>query len=248
MPLAAQARGLFPPEKNADMSRAPLCRALFEREVAWPALLAVTGVLMALAATCAFAQTRAKISSPKQGTQVFGYTDDSGVTCLTNLAPNPRINPDFQIIVEGESTEAGPRSSVPPSPELRRWVEEAARSEHVEGALIYAVMAVESGFNANAVSKRGAAGLMQLMPSTASRYGVSNRFDGQSSVLAGAHYLHDLLNVFGNDMTLAIAAYNSGETAVHLYHDQIPPYAETQNYVPRVLAVYRQLGGASQMQ
>ena len=109
-------------------------------------------------------------------------------------------------------------------------------------------MAIESGFNANAVSNKGAAGLMQLMPTTASQYGVANRFDGQSSVRAGAHYLHDLLAIFGNNLSLAVAAYNSGENAVHYYHDRIPPYAETQNYVPRVLALYHQLGGAAKTQ
>jgi hypothetical protein len=216
------------------------------KQRAVPTVLAgLTSALALVTGTCAAAQPRAKVAAATQSTQVFGYTDQDGVTCLTNLAPDPRTNPGYRVIVEAESAQTTPHSTIPPSPELHQWVEEAARREHVDGALIYAVMAVESGFNTKAVSNKGAAGLMQLMPSTALLYGVSNRFDGQSSVFAGARYLHDLLDVFGNNVTLAVAAYNAGENAVHMYHDQVPPFAETQNYVPRVLAVYHQLGGAS---
>jgi soluble lytic murein transglycosylase-like protein len=206
---------------------------------------AVLGTCLLATTACVAAQPRAKVAPTTQSKQVFGYTDQAGVTCLTNLAPDPRTNPGYQVIVEADAPQVVAQSAIPSSPELHQWVAEAARREQIDSALIYAVMAVESGFNTRAVSNKGAAGLMQLMPNTASSYGVSNRFDGQANVFAGAHYLRDLLDVFGNNLTLAIAAYNAGENAVHLYHDQVPPFAETQSYVPRVLAVYRQLGGST---
>ncbi len=110
----------------------------------------------------------------------------------------------------------------------------------LEPALLHAVISVESGYNANAVSKRGAAGLMQLMPETAKRYGVVNVFDPVENVRAGAHYLGDLLKLFDNDLTLALAAYNAGEGAV-LKYGSIPPFRETAAYVPKVVAFYEKL-------
>jgi soluble lytic murein transglycosylase-like protein len=84
-------------------------------------------------------------------------------------------------------------------------------------------------------------GLTQLMPATAQRYGVRNAYDIEQNLNGGAHYLADLLVLFNNDMHLAIAAFNAGEGAVTKYGNQIPPYAETQHYVPAVLAQMRML-------
>jgi soluble lytic murein transglycosylase len=101
---------------------------------------------------------------------------------------------------------------------------------------------VESGFNSHAVSKRGAVGLMQLMPATASRFGVSNPYDARQNVHAGARYLKFLIDRFGHDIRLALAAYNAGEEAVVRNGGQIPPFSETMAYVPRVLKIYKMLG------
>ena len=109
----------------------------------------------------------------------------------------------------------------------------------IEAALLHAVISVESGYNARAVSKRGAAGLMQLMPATARRFGVSDVFDPADNVRAGAQYLTELLKLFDNDIRLALAAYNAGEAAVIKYGRRIPPYRETAAYVPRVVDFYR---------
>jgi soluble lytic murein transglycosylase-like protein len=117
-------------------------------------------------------------------------------------------------------------------------VEKAARTNELEPALIHAVITVESRYNPKAVSRKGASGLMQLMPGTAKRYGVSNVFDPAQNVGAGARYLRDLLKMFNNDLQLALAAYNAGENAV-IRHRKIPPYQETAAYVPKVLAYYR---------
>src|SRR5450432_2399928 len=117
----------------------------------------------------------------------------------------------------------------------------AAFAASVEPNLLRAVIVVESGFNSRAVSKRGAVGLMQLMPATATRFGVSNLFDPRQNVHAGARYLKFLIDRFGQNVRLALAAYNAGEEAVDRNGGQIPPFSETMAYVPRVLKIYRLL-------
>jgi soluble lytic murein transglycosylase-like protein len=120
-------------------------------------------------------------------------------------------------------------------------IEKAAVSAAVEPNLLRAVIVVESGFNSRAVSKKGAVGLMQLMPATASRFGVSNRYDPIQNIRGGAAYLKFLMDRFGHDVRLALAAYNAGEEAVDRNGGQIPPFSETMAYVPRVLKIYRML-------
>ncbi len=104
--------------------------------------------------------------------------------------------------------------------------------------LLHAVITTESYYNPNAVSHAGAVGLMQLMPETAKQYGVSNRRDPQQNIRGGARYLGYLLKLFKDDLPLALAAYNAGETAVKKYGNQIPPYQETRNYVRKVTKYY----------
>jgi len=120
-------------------------------------------------------------------------------------------------------------------------IEHAAVSSALEPNLLRAVIVVESGFNSHAVSKRGAVGLMQLMPATATRFGVSNAYDPRQNVHAGARYLKFLIDRFGKDIRLALAAYNAGEEAVDRNGGQIPPFTETMAYVPRVLKIYKML-------
>lgn len=109
----------------------------------------------------------------------------------------------------------------------------------LDPALLHAIVTVESAYNVRALSPRGAAGLMQLLPETARRYGISDLFDPVQNLTAGARYLRDLLALFKQDLALALAAYNAGENAVIRHGNVIPPYPETQSYVPRVLATYR---------
>lgn len=121
-----------------------------------------------------------------------------------------------------------------------RWrneIDQAARRARVSEALLVAIVMVESGGNHRAVSPAGAHGLAQLMPGTARRYGVGNRFDPAQNLRGGAAYLSDLLNMFEGDLVFALAAYNAGENAV-LRHGGVPPYAETRAYVPRVLSAF----------
>src|ERR1700692_193275 len=124
-------------------------------------------------------------------------------------------------------------------------IEKAAMAASVEANLLRAVIVVESGFNPHAVSRRGAVGLMQLMPATATRFGVSNPYDPRENVPAGARYLKFLINRFGQDVSLALAAYNAGEQAVARNGGRIAPFSETIAYVPRVMEIYRMLRNQS---
>lgn len=119
-------------------------------------------------------------------------------------------------------------------------IDATAQHVAVHPALLRAVIAAESAFDPQAVSAKGAQGLMQLRPATAHRYGVTRPFDPAENVRGGARYLHDLLKRYRNDLELALAAYNAGENAVDRYGGRIPPYPETQQYVPTVLRWYRQ--------
>ncbi|MFQ5993745.1 MAG: lytic transglycosylase domain-containing protein [Acidiferrobacterales bacterium] len=119
-----------------------------------------------------------------------------------------------------------------------RIIRRMARVYDVDAALIKAVMHAESAFNPYARSRKGASGLMQLMPDTAHRYGVSDIYDPVQNVRAGVRYLSELIEQFNNKMHLVLAAYNAGEGAVK-QHKGIPPYAETRKYVKKVLRYKR---------
>ena len=116
----------------------------------------------------------------------------------------------------------------------------AARNDLPE-ALLHALIHAESRYDPWALSPKGAAGLMQLMPDTAREMGVENVWDPAANILGGARYLKQLLRLFDNDLSLALAAYNAGPGAVISRGGTIPPFAETRGYVPRVLERYRRL-------
>lgn len=108
----------------------------------------------------------------------------------------------------------------------------------VDPYLIYCLMSQESGFISGAVSPKGAQGLMQLMPDTAARYGVTNPYDVAQNIKGGTRYLKDLLQMFNGRVDLALAGYNAGEGAVMKFGNAIPPYDETRNYVKLILKRY----------
>jgi soluble lytic murein transglycosylase-like protein len=118
---------------------------------------------------------------------------------------------------------------------FERLIDANARRYGLLPELLHAVIRTESAYNHDAVSPAGAEGLMQLMPGTAARYGVKDSFNPVENVRGGAAYLRDLLDMFDQDLRLALAGYNAGENAVIKYGYRIPPYAETQEYVRRVL-------------
>lgn len=115
---------------------------------------------------------------------------------------------------------------------------ESGNKNGVDPLLLYSVMHQESSFKAHAVSHKGARGLMQLMPGTAIRFGVTNIFDPKQNIEGGARYLRFLTNRFNGDLSLVLAGYNAGEGAVEKYGWRIPPYAETQEYVRRISRRY----------
>jgi len=119
-------------------------------------------------------------------------------------------------------------------PKFTAIVAAKAKKYKVIPELLHAVIEAESAYDPDAVSRAGAVGLMQLMPATAKRFGVTDRTNPSQSVDGGAHYLRVLLDYFDNDLTLAIASYNAGEGAVVKYGRKIPPYPETQKYVVKV--------------
>jgi soluble lytic murein transglycosylase-like protein len=113
-----------------------------------------------------------------------------------------------------------------------------AAQHSIDPYLIYCLMSQESGFTATATSYKGAQGLMQLMPGTAARYGVTNPYDVAQNIMGGTRYLKDLLKMFNGRVDLALAGYNAGEGAVMKYGYTIPPYSETRNYVRLILLRY----------
>jgi soluble lytic murein transglycosylase-like protein len=176
---------------------------------------------------------------------IYTFKDERGVVHFTNITP---MDKRFKLIRrEAGSTAPAPSAAgnagyMPSSASVQRFkqiIDAAAQMHGVDSALVHAVISAESGYNPAALSKAGARGLMQLMPATAERYGVRNIMDPTENIQGGVKYLRDLLQMFQGNMELAVAAYNAGENAVIKYGHRIPPYAETVNYVPKVLGFYR---------
>jgi len=139
----------------------------------------------------------------------------------------------------GPSANAGAlRGYTTGSSEVDGYLVQSGTNNGVDPLLLYSVMHQESSFKSHAVSPKGARGLMQLMPGTAMRYGVTNIFDPRQNIEGGARYLRFLLDRFDGDVNLALAGYNAGEGAVEKYGWRIPPYAETQEYVRRISGRY----------
>ena len=118
---------------------------------------------------------------------------------------------------------------------IEEAVAKAAQEHGVDADLLLAVAEVESGLRPDAVSPKGAMGVMQLMPSTAAKMGVADALDIEENVAGGARYLREQIDRFGGDLSLALAAYNAGPEAVRR-HEGVPPYGETRRFVSRVLA------------
>ena len=181
-------------------------------------------------------------SAASASSKIYFYMDDDGVRHYTDTPDNNRYR--LIVVRPQDRTASGDRYDarlLARATQYDTMIEHAAKAAAVEANLVRAVIVVESGFNVRAVSKRGAMGLMQLMPATAARFGISNSFDPQQNISAGARYLKFLLDRFHQNMSLAIAAYNAGEDAVDRNGGQIPPFAETMAYVPRVMKIFRLL-------
>lgn len=172
---------------------------------------------------------------------IYMFVDERGVVHLNDHPMDAR----FRLMVrDSVPSDQAPLSVAPARSDPRAYeslIAGASQRYGVPVNLVRAVIHVESGFNTRAVSPKGAAGLMQLMPGTAARYGVADRMDAAQNIHGGTRYLGDLLALFKQDLRLALAAYNAGEDIVLRYR-RVPPYAETRTYVERVLTSYRASG------
>lgn len=164
--------------------------------------------------------------------EVFQYVDESGTIHFTNVPTDPRYR---RLQGDQKKTRYVGRDH---RQKLYRFIEKEATGQGMEPALIKAVIRAESDFNASAVSSAGALGLMQLMPSTAADLRLADPFDPEENVRGGVRYLRYLLDIFNNDLVLAVAAYHAGAGNV-LKYGRIPPIEETQTYVERVLRFYK---------
>jgi soluble lytic murein transglycosylase-like protein len=168
--------------------------------------------------------------------QIASSVDERGKLVFVNRdSPEPRHG----STMKGASAPAGTLApvSVRSDERLDRIVRDAAERHKVDPALVQAVISTESGWNPHAVSRKGAVGLMQLIPATAKRFGGGNLFDPAQNVEAGTTYLRSLLDRYDGDLTKSLAAYNAGEHAVD-NSGGIPPYWETQRYVRKVTDAY----------
>jgi len=198
---------------------------------------------------------------------VWKYVDANGVTQFTNQPPkngaelvidsgpssarSARGEPSADLAPEAAALETVAQMHASPQYHaVQGSLTAASLSNGVDHALLKAVVVTESGFQADAVSRKGAIGLMQIMPATARRYGVKPTHDAplkaqlvdpDVNLQTGSRYLADLLRLFGDETELALAAYNAGEGAVMRAGRRIPNYKETQQYVKKVMAVYRVL-------
>ncbi|PKN76740.1 MAG: lytic transglycosylase [Deltaproteobacteria bacterium HGW-Deltaproteobacteria-10] len=171
-------------------------------------------------------------ANPAQA-DIFKYVDDEGVLHLTNVPSIP--NARYVLVLKEKRILFRKNIDINNFDQI---IMRAADKHKMDPALIKAVIKAESNFNHQAVSPVGAQGLMQLMPATASQLQVDDAFHPEKNIEGGVRYLRYLLTLYRGNLTLALAAYNAGEGAVAKYHNQVPPYRETKNYVNRVLSLY----------
>lgn len=171
--------------------------------------------------------------------EIYRYITPEGHLLLTNT---PRYKGYTKLVKTQKGWVPSKNNFYKPSNkrDLSPHIRVAADTHQLPYALLHAVIHVESAYNPQAVSSAGAQGLMQLMPATAARFGVRDPFNPVDNIRGGSRYLRHLLTLFNNNYALALAAYNSGENTVIRYGNKIPPYRETQNYVRKVLKLYRQ--------
>jgi soluble lytic murein transglycosylase-like protein len=183
--------------------------------------------------SCRIALFLLAMAAPPLRAEVFAYLSERGSLVLSNLdGDRQRGTVLVAATVDGQPPGAAQLSyrALP----YRDEVEQAAREFGLDASLLHAVIGVESGYSAAAVSARGAIGLMQLMPPTARRFGVADAYDPLQNIRGGARYLRYLLDLFGGDVELALAAYNAGENAVLRHGRRVPPFRETIEYVRKV--------------
>jgi len=199
------------------------------------------------ATCCVITATFMYAAAPYVHADIYKYVDKYGNVTLTD---KPRNSHYKRLIKTWKGwEEAKSRVAIKNFEKNRKKhtpaINQVASYYGLPAPLVQAVVAAESAYDANAVSRTGAVGLMQLMPETARRYGVNNRRNPVANLTAGTHYLSDLLRKFHNNLLLALAAYNAGEKTVQQYGNRIPPFEETRNYISKVMDYYRQFRSPS---
>jgi len=197
--------------------------------------------MRALIAVCAFLMI---LYASPASSDVYRYVDENGTLCYTDAPMGKQAEK-----VLAEKRTSGKKTKVvdytPPAAAVKRdysgYVQQAAAKYEIEPELIHAVIKTESNGNELAVSRKGAMGLMQLMPSTANDLNVLNPFDPAENIDGGTKYLKQLLDKFNGDLTLALAAYNAGPKTVEKYRD-VPPISETRQYVKKIIALFKGKG------
>jgi soluble lytic murein transglycosylase-like protein len=176
--------------------------------------------------------------------QIASYVDEQGKLVFVNAEPPQQLRTIRRVRQSGGfSADDGAAPAILPD-KLNRLVQKAAERHRLDPALVRAIVQAESGGNPRAISSKGAFGLMQLIPATAQRYGVSNVFDPAQNLDGGARYLRDLLDRFNGDVVKSLAAYNAGEGAVERFGG-VPNYPETRHYVQRITNSYFRPGSGS---
>jgi soluble lytic murein transglycosylase-like protein len=174
------------------------------------------------------------LSRPGWGDDIVSVTDGQGRTIFINTGQTSANNGLGTTLIPSART----GDTSPSPPEINSLVEQTANRFQVDPQLVHAIIKVESEYDPQAVSPKGAMGLMQLIPETAQRFGVANPFNPKENIEGGVGYLKYLLNLFGGDLSLSLAAYNAGEHAVERFGG-IPSFAETRNYVQKVTNLYQ---------
>jgi soluble lytic murein transglycosylase-like protein len=169
---------------------------------------------------------------------IYRYVDERGVIHFTNCPRDPKFKLYIRESKEDVGGENNSSSYIRDSNQYDPLISEFSRKYQVDFALIKAIIRAESGFNPFATSRKGAKGLMQLMPETAQRVNVSNIFSPRENIEGGVRHFKYLLSLFDDDLRLSLAAYNAGENVVTELRS-IPPYRETVDYVKRVLSFYQ---------
>jgi hypothetical protein len=168
------------------------------------------------------------------GQALYSYTDSGGVRVFTNIAPTDTVT---DLVITGSLPSSTPFDAETNSGSFDAIIEKYSDYYRLDPFLIRSIIKTESGFNPEAVSPKGARGLMQLMPQTAERLGVKNSFDPEQNIHGGVRHFRFLLDTFDNDLVLSLAAYNAGENLVQRL-GRVPEIKETHNYIQSVTKLY----------
>jgi soluble lytic murein transglycosylase-like protein len=201
---------------------------------------ALAGLALVAHGVC-MAQIYAGTSDTNAGVVLSNFRSDDTPLLVVTAPAEQDATAGAGLTLKALAVDSQPATRrLPAAPaDVRQIISDVAMQVKIAPELLHAVIAAESSYNSRALSPRGAIGLMQLIPATATRFGATDPYVARQNVLAGASYLKWLMALFNDDLELVLAAYNAGEQAVIRAGGRIPPYPETMAYVPRVLAYLR---------